>query len=116
MELFHCFGARPDHRVDASQAAAMLEASGCGYLAVNTHTIEHVSHGDDLPVGYDTATFGTVRALIGPDSPVRPVLNSNLPTTAEEAVACALFPQCSPPRRPSATPPAATTPAATGHW
>ncbi|MFG2012767.1 hypothetical protein ACGFNF_27255 [Micromonospora sp. NPDC048868] len=87
MELFHCFGARPSHRVDAPQAAAMLTASQCRYLAVNTHNIDEVAKGDDLPVGYATATLGTVRALLGTESPVQPVLNINHPTTGDEAVA-----------------------------
>ncbi|SCL14586.1 thiazole synthase [Micromonospora nigra] len=86
MELFHCFGARPEHRVDTRQAVDMLAASGCRWLAVNTHTIDEVSRGDDLPIGYSTATLGSVRDALGAASPVRPVLNINHPTTAAEAI------------------------------
>ncbi|WP_089156169.1 hypothetical protein [Micromonospora sp. NBS 11-29] len=86
MELFHCFGARPEHRVDTAQAVAMLAASGCRYLAVNTHTIDRIERGDDLPIGYSTATLGSVRDSLGADSPVVPVLNINHPVTAQEAV------------------------------
>lgn len=83
MELFHCFGARPEHRVDTDVAAAMLRASGCPYLAVNTHNIDTVDSGDDLPVGYASATLGSVRTAV---SGVEPVLNINHPTSAAEAV------------------------------
>lgn len=87
IDLFHCFGANPDHRVDAATAADMLRASRCTYLAVNTHTVNEVRRGDDLPVGYWTATLGSVLGLMDGDPPLRPVLNINHPTTAEEAVA-----------------------------
>ena len=73
MELFHCFGARPEHRVDAVQAAAMLAASRCAYLAVNTHTIDDLVCGDDLPIGYATATLGIVRSPAGGSSRNRSV-------------------------------------------
>ncbi len=87
IDLFHCFGANPSHRVDAATAADMLRASRCTYLAVNTHTSHEVDRGDDLPVGYWTATLGAVRQLVGDELGLRPVLNINHPTTAEEAVA-----------------------------
>lgn len=86
IDLFHCFGAKPDHRVSAEVAAEMLRASRCSYLAVNTHNIGQISRGDDLPVGYASATLGTVRALVGDELGLRPVLNINHPTTAAEAV------------------------------
>jgi thiazole synthase len=86
-QLFHCFGAKPGHRVDTTVAADMLRASECGYLAVNTHTIADISVGDDLPVGYASATLGSVRDAVGTELGLRPVLNINHPTTAEEAVA-----------------------------
>lgn len=87
IKLFHCFGARPAHRVDAFVAADMLRASGCSYLAVNTHNIADVTRGDDLPVGYANATLGSVRALVGAELGITPVLNINHPATAAEAVA-----------------------------
>jgi thiazole synthase len=86
IDLFHCFGAKPAHRVDTSLAAEMLRASGCRHLAVNTHTIDQVTAGDDLPVGYDTATLGSVMALAGEELALSPVLNINHPTSAAEAV------------------------------
>jgi thiazole synthase len=86
MDLYHCFGATPAHQVDARQATDMLAASQCPYLAVNTHSIAGITRGDDLPVGYASATLGSVRARLGARSPVRPVLNINHPTTAREAV------------------------------
>jgi thiazole synthase len=86
MQLVHCFGARPTHHVDTSLAVAMLHASGCRYLAVNTHTIDDVVSGDDLPVGYATATLGSVLKAVGDDLQLTPVLNINHPTTAAEAV------------------------------
>ena len=86
MDLFHCFGAIPAHRVDTDVAVAMLRASGCRRLAVNTHTIGTVARGDDLPVGYASATFGSVRAAAA-DLDLSPVLNINHPTSAAEAVA-----------------------------
>ncbi|MFI0418770.1 hypothetical protein [Spongiactinospora sp. 9N601] len=86
MELFHCFGATPDHRVDTATAVAMLRAGGCRYLAINTHNVRDLTRGDDLPVGYATATFGSVRAALDGTGEYRPVLNINHPTTAEEAV------------------------------
>lgn len=85
-DLFHCFGAKPDHRVSAEVAVRMLAASQCRYLAVNTHTIDEVTSGDDLPVGYADATLGTVTALLGAGSAVTPVLNINHPVTAQQAV------------------------------
>ena len=85
-QLFHCFGAKPEHRVDTETAANMLRASGCAYLAVNTHTIDTVTGGDQLPVGYDTATLGSVRDLVGSELGLRPVLNINHPTSSAEAV------------------------------
>jgi thiazole synthase len=85
IEIFHCFGAKPDHRVSADVAVRMLQASRCRYLAVNTHTIDNVRRGDDLPVGYADATLGTVTARLGPFSGVTPVLNINHPRTAREA-------------------------------
>lgn len=86
IDLFHCFGAKPAHRVDTALAAEMLSASRCRYLAVNTHTIDRVSRGEDLPIGYDTATLGSVTALVGEELGLRPVLNINHPTSAAEAV------------------------------
>ncbi|OLF14714.1 beta/alpha barrel domain-containing protein [Actinophytocola xanthii] len=85
-QLFHCFGAKPEHRVDTETAANMLRASGCTYLAVNTHTLPDTRSGDDLPVGYASATFGSVRDLVGAELGLRPVLNINHPTSAAEAV------------------------------
>ena len=87
MDLFHCFGAKPEHRVSAEVAVRMLEASKCQYLAVNTHTIDSVERGEDLPVGYADATLGTVTARLEPAHAITPVLNINHPVTAEEAVA-----------------------------
>jgi len=84
--LFHCFGAKPDHRVDTETAANMLRVSGCNYLAVNTHTVADVRSGDDLPVGYASATLGSVRDLVGTELGLQPVLNINHPVTAQEAV------------------------------
>ncbi|MER5495738.1 hypothetical protein ABT096_00825 [Streptomyces sp. NPDC002561] len=86
IDLFHCFGAQPSHRVTTQLAVEMLRASKCSYLAVNTHTIDSVDDGDDLPVGYADATLGGVRDLVGGELGLRPVLNINHPTTAAEAV------------------------------
>jgi thiazole synthase len=86
MELFHCFGAKPEHRVDADLAVDMLRASGCRYLAVNTHNIDDLDNGDDLPIGYWTATFGSVRKMTDGEIDLTPVLNINHPTTEAEAV------------------------------
>jgi thiazole synthase len=86
MELFHCFGAKPEHRVSAEVAVRMLHASKCRYLAVNTHAIDSVTRGEDLPVGYADATLGSVSALLGLSAEVTPVLNINHPLTAQEAV------------------------------
>jgi thiazole synthase len=85
-ELVHCFGAKPEHRVSTEVAAEMLRASGCIHLAVNTHRIDEVKRGDDLPVGYASATLGSVRDLVGAELGLRPVLNINHPTTAVAAV------------------------------
>jgi thiazole synthase len=85
-ELMHCFGARPEHRVSTELAANMLRASGCVHLAVNTHPVDEVRRGDDLPVGYASATLGSVRDLVGAELGLRPVLNINHPTTAAAAV------------------------------
>ena len=87
IDLFHCFGAKPEHRVDTQLAADMLRASGCRYLAVNSHNLATVERGDDLPIGYATATLGSVRALVGKELALEPVLNINHPTTAAEAIA-----------------------------
>lgn len=87
MDLFHCFGATPDHRVDARLAVRMLAASRCHWMAVNTHTVNDVSDGGDLPIGYATATLGAMRNLLPSGRGPRPVLNINHPTTAAEAVA-----------------------------
>jgi len=86
IELFHCFGATPAHRVTTQLAVDMLRASGCRHLAVNTHSINEVARGDDLPIGYWTATLGSVLEQAGPELGVRPVLNINHPTTDAEAV------------------------------
>lgn len=83
--LFHCFGSLQTHAVDTQTAVEMLRASRCQYLAVNTHNIDAVHRGDDLPVGYASATLASVRnAWTGQELSV--VLNINLPTTASEAV------------------------------
>jgi thiazole synthase len=84
--IFHCFGT--DHSqvtVDTGTAVEMLRTSGCRYLAVNTHTVDAISDGDDLPVGYGDATFGSVRNAFAPHE-LSPVLNINMPTSAEEAI------------------------------
>jgi thiazole synthase len=86
IDLFHCFGAKPEHRISAEVAAEMLRASRCSYLAVNTHNIDQISVGDDLPVGYASATLGTVRELVGDELGLVPVLNINHPTSAAEAI------------------------------
>lgn len=86
IDLFHCFGARPTHRVTTELAADMLRASRCRYLAVNTHNVHEVSDGDELPVGYASATLGAVRQLAGEELGLIPVLNINHPTSADEAV------------------------------
>jgi thiazole synthase len=63
----------------------MLRASRCPYLTVNTHNIDEIQNGDDLPVGYAAATLASVRsAWTGQELSV--VLNINLPITAAEAV------------------------------
>lgn len=85
MELFHCFGADSGQPVDTPLAVGMLRASGCRYLAVNTHTVAEVRRGDDLPVGYSTATLGSVRDAVGPGR-LTAVLNINHAQTTEEAV------------------------------
>jgi thiazole synthase len=52
---------------------------------VNTHNIEDVTRGEDLPLGYATATVGSV--LRGFETGrLTPVLNINLPLNASEAV------------------------------
>ena len=86
IQLFHCFGAKPAHRVDTEMAVSMLRASGCTYLAVNTHSIDTDDNGDQLPVGYASATLGSVRDSAGAELGLCPVLNINHPTTAAEAV------------------------------
>lgn len=86
IDLFHCFGAKPQHRVSADVAVRMLEASKCRHLAVNTHTIDSVTRGEDLPVGYADATLGSVTEGLGPFADITPVLNINHPVTAQEAV------------------------------
>jgi thiazole synthase len=85
--LFHCFGSH-DSRVvvDTETAVAMLRTSGCRHLAINTHSSETVSCGDELPVGYGNATFGSVRRAFGSDELI-PVLNINTPTSPAEAIA-----------------------------
>jgi thiazole synthase len=83
--LFHCFGSHQSKAVDTDTAIAMLRTSGCRYLAINTHSIAELSHGDDLPVGYGDATFGSVRQAFAPNE-LEPVLNINIPTSAAEAV------------------------------
>ena len=85
IEIFHCFGAKPEHRVSAEVAVRMLTASQCRYLAVNTHNIDEVRRGADLPVGYADATLGTVTARLGPSPGPVPVLNINHPRSAREA-------------------------------
>jgi len=71
--------------VDTSLAVAMLDASGCRHLTLNTHELGSVGRAEDLPVGYGSATYGSVTsAWHGPA--LIPVLNINLPTSAEEAI------------------------------
>lgn len=83
--LYHCFGSLRSHRVDTSLAVAMLDASGCGHLTLNTHELGSVERAEDLPVGYGSATYGSVTsAWRGPT--LIPVLNINLPTSAQEAI------------------------------
>jgi thiazole synthase len=87
--LYHCFGSHPNHAVDTEVAVAMLRASECRYLTLNTHGLDAIEQAGDLPVGYATATFDSVvEAWTGP--PLTPVLNINHPTTAREAVDRAL--------------------------
>lgn len=84
--IFHCFGTNQSQAtVDTGTAVEMLRASGCRHLVVNTHSVHAVSDGDDLPVGYGGATFGSVREAFAPDE-LTPVLNINMPTSAEEAI------------------------------
>lgn len=87
MDLFHCFGANLSHEVDTPLAVAMLRASGCRHLAINTQNILAVSRGEDLPVGYLSATFGSVMAAYGRAARLEPVLNINHAVTAAEAIA-----------------------------
>lgn len=84
--LFHCFGtSQSNTSVDTDTAIAMLRTSGCKHLAINTHSISTISSADALPIGYGSATFGSVRAAFDP-AELTPVLNINMPTSASEAV------------------------------
>jgi thiazole synthase len=83
--LFHCFGNGTDALVDTDLAVRMLNASGSAYLIINTHTVEHIASGYDLPVGYASATFGSVERALGARR-LEPVLNINMPTTVAGAV------------------------------
>jgi thiazole synthase len=84
--IFHCFGTdQSQTTVDTETAVEMLRASGCRHLAVNTHSVGAVSDGDDLPVGYGDATFGSVREAFAPGELI-PVLNINMPISAAEAI------------------------------
>lgn len=84
--IFHCFGTNQSQAtVDTGTAVEMLRVSGCRHLVVNTHSVYAVSDGDDLPVGYGGATFGSVREAFAPGA-LTPVLNINMPTSAEEAI------------------------------
>lgn len=84
--IFHCFGTdQSQATVDTGTAVEMLRISGCRHLVVNTHSVETVSSGENLPVGYGSATFGSVREAFRPGE-LTPVLNINMPTTAEEAI------------------------------
>jgi thiazole synthase len=83
--LFHCFGTGAGRTVDTPTAVQMLKASGCRHLVANTHDVDAVAAGDELRVGYATATVGSVLgAWEGP--PLEVVININQPTTAREAV------------------------------
>lgn len=84
--IFHCFGTNQSQAtVDTGTVVEMLRASGCRHLVINTHSVHAISDGDDLPVGYGGATFGSVREAIALEE-LTPVLNINMPTSAEEAV------------------------------
>lgn len=84
--IFHCFGTNQSQgTMDTGTAVEMLRVSGCRHLVINTHSVDAVSDGDDLPVGYGGATFGAVREAFAPDE-LAPVLNINMPTSAEEAI------------------------------
>jgi thiazole synthase len=85
IRLSHCFGAQPAHRVDADLAARKLSAGVRTRLAANTHAIATVARGDDLPVGYVSATPGAVRGLVGGEPGLTPVLNISHPTVAADA-------------------------------
>lgn len=84
--IFHCFGTNQSPAtVDTETAVEMLRVSGCRHLIINTHSVDTVSAGDNLPVGYGCATFGSVREALAPTE-LTPVLNINMPTSAEEAI------------------------------
>lgn len=86
VSIFHCFGTdQSQATVDTETAVEMLRVSGCRHLVINTHSVDAVSDGDDLPVGYGGATFGSVREAFAPDELI-PVLNINMPTSAGEAI------------------------------
>ncbi|MDN5386234.1 MULTISPECIES: HisA/HisF-related TIM barrel protein [Bacillus] len=85
-KLIHCFGNSKTAIVDTELAIHMLKASGCEHLAVNTHSINEVKSREDLPVGYFTATVGSILDHFDENQKLIPVLNINLPVSAEEAV------------------------------
>lgn len=83
--LFHCFGTSDKRTVDTPLAVEMLAVSGCRHLVANTHAIERIKNGEELPVGYADATVGSVLAA-WPGEELKVVLNINHPTSAAEAV------------------------------
>lgn len=83
--LFHCFGTSANRTVDTRLAVEMLTVSGCRHLVANTHAIERIEVGEELPVGYADATVGSVLAA-WPGDELSIVLNINHPTSAAEAV------------------------------
>lgn len=83
--LFHCFGSLSSHRVDTATAVSMLRSSGTQYLAINTHNMDVHNHWKDFTIGYGDASYRSVMEHFSPDE-LTPVLNINLPTSAQEAV------------------------------
>lgn len=83
--VYHCFGTEKSFKVDAEEAAKMIEVSGIKRIPVNTHAIDEVKNWRDLPIGYGEATWNKISELIELTD-CEPVWNINLPQTAEEAI------------------------------
>lgn len=83
--LWHCFG-NQRQSCNLDEAIGLLRASGTNVLPINTHSLSTTSGRDGLQIGYSGVTIDDLENAADL-SGIHKMLNINLCTTSDEAVA-----------------------------